>query len=114
MPLYVDMAGVTVNATDPTRHIIAGVAINQGVTVPYQKYSHRFKRMEIDYCWALGHHPFGPFADDLELSELFINSINRNSIVSRIQKGITDIRDSLKLIDQFAEVEFPTQFIEYF
>ena len=98
------MDNVFTNGTDITRHVIGGVALSQGLALPYKKYSTLHERDEYDYSWTLGDHPFGPFATSERISPLFVSSLRRNAVLSRLHRGMSIIRDTVVKLDNFAEV----------
>lgn len=53
------------------RHIIAGLAsVVGGVSAPYEKASHVHERPVVNWLLASGCHPFGPFSNTSELSQM--------------------------------------------
>ncbi|EFA83755.1 transmembrane protein [Heterostelium album PN500] len=76
------------------RHIIAGLASSQGLLGPTQRYSKPHEKLKNNYLWSYGQHPFGFFGNGTELSQIFIDSITRNTIITTLQ-GSTDILDEV-------------------
>jgi len=103
VPLFLDKNRVTINGTDTTRHIIAGLALNQGLSLPYKHFSQLHDEIQFDYSWAIGHLPFGAFGKTGETSEIFLDALRRNAVVSRIHKGVDHIRRALLRIDDFSQ-----------
>eukprot|EP00742_Colponemidia_sp_Colp-10_P008774 GILJ01009525.1.p1 GENE.GILJ01009525.1~~GILJ01009525.1.p1 ORF type:complete len:770 (+),score=115.28 GILJ01009525.1:103-2310(+) len=86
-----------------TRHIIAGVASALGgLLQPTERFSATHGRVINDYIWANGHHPFGVFSKTPHLSQIFIDSILRNSIVSRLNSALRVTRHAIDKIDAFS------------
>lgn len=57
--------------TSPQRHIVAGLAaVVGGLVAPFEKASHIHDRPILDWLWASGHHPFGPFSNTSSVSHL--------------------------------------------
>lgn len=53
------------------RHIIAGLAsVVGGVSAPYEKASHVHERPVVNWLLAAGCHPFGPFSNTSQLSQM--------------------------------------------
>lgn len=53
------------------RHILAGLASAVGgLTAPYEKASHVHERAVVNWLWAAGCHPFGPFSNTSEISQM--------------------------------------------
>ena len=59
-----------VSPRNPTRHILAGLAAAVGaVPPPYQARQPGAAAPSLDFAWATGHHPFGPFANASSFSQ---------------------------------------------
>jgi hypothetical protein len=55
----------------PQRHIVAGLAaVVGGLVAPYERASHIHDRPILNWLWASGHHPFGPFSNTSTVSHL--------------------------------------------
>ena len=53
------------------RHILAGIASALGgVSAPYEKTSHAHERPVTNWLWAAGCHPFGPFSNVSQMSQM--------------------------------------------
>lgn len=53
------------------RHILAGLASAVGgLTAPYEKTSHVHERAVVNWLWAAGCHPFGPFSNTSQISQM--------------------------------------------
>lgn len=53
------------------RHILAGLAsVVGGLSAPYEKASHVHERPVVNWLWATGCHPFGPFSNTSHVSQL--------------------------------------------
>lgn len=53
------------------RYIVAGVAsVLGGLSAPFEKASHVHERPVVNWLWAAGCHPFGPFSNTSHISEL--------------------------------------------
>ena len=53
------------------RHILAGIAsVVGGLSAPYEKASHLHERPVVNWLWATGCHPFGPFSNTSHISQL--------------------------------------------
>lgn len=68
------------------RHILAGLAsVVGGLSAPYEKASHAHERHVVNWLWAAGCHPFGPFSNTSRVSQMLRDvalvsalSINQN------------------------------------
>ena len=78
--------------------------MNQGVTPPYQKDSPVHGRNEYDYSWALGAHPFGPWARSEELSPMTVTLLRRTNALANLYLGVKIVREVITDTDEFAEV----------
>lgn len=53
------------------RHILAGLAsVVGGISAPYEKASHVHERPVVNWLWAAGCHPFGPFSNTSRISQM--------------------------------------------
>ncbi|URE33022.1 hypothetical protein MUK42_17823 [Musa troglodytarum] len=53
------------------RHILAGLASTiGGLSAPYERASHIHERPVINWLWASGCHPFGPFSNSSHISQM--------------------------------------------
>lgn len=53
------------------RHILAGLAsVVGGLSAPYEKASHVHERPVVNWLLAAGCHPFGPFSNTSQISQL--------------------------------------------
>jgi hypothetical protein len=53
------------------RHILAGLASTVGgLSAPYEKASHVHERPIVNWLWATGCHPFGPFSNTSKVSKM--------------------------------------------
>jgi hypothetical protein len=77
-----------------------------GLTEPFKRYSPIHQNLIVDYLWAIGYHPFGPFASTTTLSQVYIDAIIRNHIISRVDFALKNLALVTKEIDDFAKVRF--------
>jgi len=57
--------------TSPQRHVVAGLAaVVGGLVAPYERASPINNRPVLNWLWASGHHPFGPFSNTSSVSYL--------------------------------------------
>lgn len=53
------------------RHILAGLASAVGgLSAPYERASHIHERPVLNWLWAVGCHPFGPFSNTSRISQM--------------------------------------------
>ncbi|EEF43107.1 uncharacterized protein LOC8258833 [Ricinus communis] len=85
------------------RHILAGLASAVGgVSAPYEKASHVHERPIVNWLWAAGCHPFGPFSNTSKLSRLLQDVALRNTIYARVDSALHRIRDTSEAVQAFA------------
>uniref|UniRef100_A0A7I4FQ67 DUF7906 domain-containing protein n=1 Tax=Physcomitrium patens TaxID=3218 RepID=A0A7I4FQ67_PHYPA len=88
--------------TSPQRHIIAGLAaVVGGLVAPYERASHIHDRPILDWLWACGHHPFGPFSNTSSVSHLLRDTARRNAVYARVHVALKTIRQSTDNIQEF-------------
>jgi hypothetical protein len=99
---------IHMNAREPTRHIIAGIATAlTGVAHPYERYAldHRGNGViTTNYLWSTGHHPWGPFTNNMRVSLIFKDAGIRNAILTRTTNAYTIIRDAINDVELFTMV----------
>lgn len=84
------------------RHIIAGLAsVVGGVVAPYEKASHIHGRPVVNWLWASGHHPFGPFSNTSSVSRLLLDTALRNAIYARVDMSLRGIRRATEMVQTF-------------
>lgn len=53
------------------RHVLAGLAAAVGgLSAPYEQASHVHERPIVNWLWAAGCHPFGPFSNTSKISKM--------------------------------------------
>lgn len=79
------------------RHILAGLAsVVGGLSAPYEKASHVHERPVVNWLWAAGSHPFGPFSNTSHISQMLcdvalVNSLSICQSFFYILRGISQI-----------------------
>ncbi|KAL8481336.1 hypothetical protein ACS0TY_027740 [Phlomoides rotata] len=77
------------------RHILAGLAsVVGGLSAPYEKASHVHERPVVNWLLAAGCHPFGPFSNTSQISQLLCDIALRNSVYARVDSALHRIRDT--------------------
>ncbi|KAL6193627.1 hypothetical protein ACLB2K_034711 [Fragaria x ananassa] len=85
------------------RHILAGLASAvAGLSAPYEKASHVHERPVVNWLWAAGCHPFGPFSNTSQVSQMLQDVALRNSIYARVDSALHKIRDTSEAVQTFA------------
>lgn len=85
------------------RHILAGLAsVVGGLSAPYEKASHVHERPVVNWLWAAGCHPFGPFSNTSHISQMLRDVALRNSIYARVDSVLHKIRDTSETVQAFA------------
>eukprot|EP00823_Brevimastigomonas_motovehiculus_P008693 TRINITY_DN804_c0_g1_i1.p1 TRINITY_DN804_c0_g1~~TRINITY_DN804_c0_g1_i1.p1 ORF type:complete len:861 (-),score=204.32 TRINITY_DN804_c0_g1_i1:153-2735(-) len=103
VPYFSDQGFIYLNGrASATKSILAGVAQSLGgLSLPYERFSPVHKSIVTNYLWAVGRHPFGPFSSSVHLSQIFVDTIVRNVIISRITVALRLIRDAVLQVEQF-------------
>ncbi|KAG4929418.1 hypothetical protein AAZX31_17G033800 [Glycine max] len=84
------------------RHILAGLAsVVGGLSAPYEKASHVHERPVVNWLWAAGCHPFGPFSNTSHISQMLLDVALRNSIYARVDSVLHKIRDTSETVQTF-------------
>ncbi|XVF66098.1 hypothetical protein PTKIN_Ptkin10aG0007000 [Pterospermum kingtungense] len=85
------------------RHILAGLASALGgLSAPYEKASHIHERPVVNWLWAAGCHPFGPFSNTSQISQILRDVALRNTIYARVDSALRTIRDTSESVQSFA------------
>lgn len=85
------------------RHILAGIAsVVGGLSAPYVKASHVHERPIVNWLWAAGCHPFGPFSNTSHVSQMLRDVALRNSIYARVDSVLRKIRETSETVQGFA------------
>ncbi|XVE65498.1 hypothetical protein DITRI_Ditri08aG0004700 [Diplodiscus trichospermus] len=85
------------------RHILAGLASAfGGLSAPYEKTSHIHERPVVNWLWAAGCHPFGPFSNISQISQMLQDVALRNTIYARVDSALRTIRDTSEAVQSFA------------
>ncbi|KAL3505618.1 hypothetical protein ACH5RR_031000 [Cinchona calisaya] len=85
------------------RHILAGLAsVVGGLSAPYEKASHVHERPIVNWLWAAGCHPFGPFSNTSGISQMLQDVALRNTIYARVDSALHRIRDTSEAVQAFA------------
>ncbi|XP_027330086.1 uncharacterized protein LOC113846247 [Abrus precatorius] len=85
------------------RHILAGLAsVVGGLSAPYYKASHVHERPVVNWLWAAGCHPFGPFSNTSHISQMLRDVALRNSIYARVDSVLRKIRETSETVQAFA------------
>ncbi|KAL3829322.1 hypothetical protein ACJIZ3_018124 [Penstemon smallii] len=85
------------------RHLLAGLAsVVGGLSAPYEKASHVHERPVVNWLLAAGCHPFGPFSNTSEISQMLRDVALRNTIYARVDSALHRIRDTSEAVQDFA------------
>ncbi|KAL5700820.1 hypothetical protein ACHQM5_026227 [Ranunculus cassubicifolius] len=85
------------------RHILAGLAsATGGLSAPYEKASHVHERPVLNWLWAAGCHPFGPFSNTSQTSQMLQDVALRSTIYARVDGALRRIRDASESVQSFA------------
>lgn len=85
------------------RHILAGLASAVGgLSAPYEKASHVHERPIVNWLWAAGCHPFGPFSNTSQISQMLHDVALRSTIYARVDSALRKIRETSEAVQAFA------------
>lgn len=85
------------------RHILAGLASAVGgLSAPYEKASHVHERPIVNWLWAAGCHPFGPFSNTSQISQMLQDVALRSTIYARVDSALRKIRETSEAVQAFA------------
>ncbi|KAG5632497.1 hypothetical protein H5410_004214 [Solanum commersonii] len=91
------------------QHILAGLAsVVGGLSAPYEKASHVHERPVVNWLWATGCHPFGPFSNTSQVSQLLKDVALRNTIYARVDSALHRIRETSEAVQVFAAEHLKT------
>ncbi|CAA7388263.1 unnamed protein product [Spirodela intermedia] len=98
-----------VSPASAQRHILAGLASAVGgLSAPYEKASHVHDRPILNWLWAAGCHPFGPFSNSSRISLLLQDVALRNTIYARVDSALRKIRETSEMVQSFAAEHLKT------
>ncbi|XP_021774281.1 uncharacterized protein LOC110738217 isoform X1 [Chenopodium quinoa] len=85
------------------RHILAGLASAVGgLSAPFERASHVHERPVLNWLWAVGCHPFGPFSNTSRISQMLHDVAQRNTIYAHVDSALRRIRDTSQAVQAFA------------
>ncbi|KAL7144319.1 hypothetical protein ABFS83_07G004500 [Erythranthe nasuta] len=91
------------------RHILAGLAsVVGGLSAPYEKASHVHERHVVNWLLAAGCHPFGPFSNTSQISQLLRDVALRNIVYARVHSALHRIRLTSEAVQAFAAEHLKT------
>lgn len=91
------------------RHIIAGLASAVGgLSAPYERASHIHERPVVNWLWASGCHPYGPFSNTSKISQMLQDAALRSSIYAHVDAALHKIRDTSEAVQSFASEHLKT------
>ncbi|XP_073120637.1 uncharacterized protein [Henckelia pumila] len=91
------------------RHILAGLDSVVGrLSASYEKASHVNERPVVNWLLEAGFHPFGPFSNTSQISQLLQDAALRNIIYARDDYALHQIRDTSEFVQAFAAEHLKT------
>ncbi|KAF4361439.1 hypothetical protein F8388_012899 [Cannabis sativa] len=97
------------NPSQAQRHILAGLASTLGgLSAPYEKASHVHERPVVNWLWATGCHPFGPFSNTSQISKMLQDVALRNTIYAQVDSALRKIRETSEAVQNFAAERLKT------
>ncbi|GMH38389.1 hypothetical protein BSKO_06273 [Bryopsis sp. KO-2023] len=94
---------VSFNTLDIERHVVAGLATSlMGIPPPYESYSaYKKDHVVMDWLWATGHTPFGPYSNTSTLSSMTFAVARRNMFLAQVETLLVRLKRTLRLLDDF-------------
>lgn len=91
------------------RHILAGLASAVGgLSAPYEKASHIHERPRMNWLWSTGCHPFGPFSNSSQISQMLQDVALRSTIYAQVDTALRRIRETSEIVQSFAAEHLKT------
>ncbi|XP_074572271.1 uncharacterized protein LOC141828706 [Curcuma longa] len=91
------------------RHILAGLASTVGgLSAPYERASHIHERPVLNWLWAVGCHPFGPFSNSSQISQMLQDVALRITIYAQVDSALHKIRETSESVQSFAAEHLKT------
>ncbi|WOL15982.1 hypothetical protein Cni_G24764 [Canna indica] len=91
------------------RHILAGLASTVGgLSAPYERASHIHERPVLSWLWSAGCHPFGPFSNSSQISQMLQDVALRITIYARVDAALRKIRETSESVQSFAAEHLKT------
>jgi hypothetical protein len=91
------------------RHILAGLASAVGgLSAPYERASRIHERPIVNWLWSAGCHPFGPFSNSSQISQILQDVALRTTIYARVDAALHKIRDTSESVQSFASDHLKT------
>jgi hypothetical protein len=78
------------------------------LAAPYEKASHIHQRPISNWLWATGCHPFGPFSNVSQISQMLRDTALRNTIYARVDAALHKIRDTTEAVQSFTNEQLKT------
>jgi hypothetical protein len=102
LPYFSEDTALSVDHRQVTRAIVASVAtLLGGVTPPFDAYNPKLRRVESNYLFSHGHQPFGPFGASHELSQILVDAILRNAVLTRVSGALDATKNAAVAILNF-------------
>ena len=64
-------------------------------------------RIYTSVTYWCSHHPFGAFTNNTELSQIYVDMVLRNIVLSRVNAAVRNIKEAIAEVDEFAKVSSP-------
>ena len=102
VPFHAGGRQIGISTLDPTAHILAGLASSVGALIaPFEAFGPNGSPT-LDFSWAVGHHPFGPFAQTAALPALMVDSARRHAILSMLTSALDLVDETLVSLEHLA------------
>ena len=104
VPFYADQhaAPLTISTLDPTPHALAGLAASIGAVLsPFESFN-AHGAPALDFHWAIGQHPFGPFSATPSLPDIVIDVAQRHAVLSQLSAASDLLFDAVAAVEALA------------
>ncbi|VAI06434.1 unnamed protein product [Triticum turgidum subsp. durum] len=79
-----------------------------GLSTPYERASRIHERPIVNWLWSAGCHPFGPFSNSSQISQILQDVALRTTIYARVDAALRKIRDTSESVQSFASDHLKT------
>jgi hypothetical protein len=95
LPFYSRGAPLPPVKADPSRAVVAALsAALANMAAPYERHAKARDDIAVDFIWAVGKHPFGPFGAATASSQIFLDTAIRNAILASIAASLRSVHRS--------------------
>ena len=104
VPFYAESSAspLGVSTLSPTSHALAGLASSLGALVsPFESFG-ADGTPAVDFHWAVGNHPFGPFSSASVLPEVMVETARRHATLARLSAASDLLHEAVRAVEALA------------